>query len=214
MKKLAILLGIFGLSVIMLACQSDKETTTTQSSTVSSSSQTTATISDEHSITDFYNELVSYENRLDVIVTSMQLETRGYQKISPLLLEGEELTETITRDEILAVHYTEQPDRVYSNYFEQLITTLLVVTNIREMIEDQSAINLNEPFNPNDDSSITYEFIYSESGYILIDALYRTEHFYLKLGTNDDLLEYQELHYYYYSSMSIGSNDDLAMSFN
>ncbi|MCK4552021.1 MAG: hypothetical protein KAU02_03815, partial [Tenericutes bacterium] len=172
-----------------------------------------------YNIVDFYNEIVIYEERFEDIIGAIPMETNVFasQKISNLSLlsssSENENTTTITREEILSAYNKSSSDRVYEDYLEQLLTTQLFVVSIRELIDNQDNIRLFEPFHPNNDESITYEFVLSDEGYILIDALYDTQHHYLKIGLNSDKLEYQEFSYYY-SSQSLNPKDDLDINFN
>jgi hypothetical protein len=193
---------------LLVGCQ-DKTTTITSSTTSTSSTSTSLTSDTPYDISDFYDQLVIYQERMNTIITSRSFEPMAYE------FQGTSGDDTITiqRDEILASHYNSSFDMVYDDYFEQLNTTYEFVSSIKAMIEGHENIPLYEEFHPQDNPTNTFRFILSEEGYILIDALMGSNHSYLKIGLDDDLLVYHELHYYYASS-SLSIKENLNLEFN
>lgn len=206
MKKIEVFLLCF-LTVLFLFGCNDKTTTTISTSSITSSNQA-------YDISDFYDQLVIYQTRIDSIVNTRELEPLGYpMNPSEELSTSSDGTITIQRDDILTSHYNSSFDMVYDDYFEQLITTQDFVANIKTMIEGHDDIELYEEFHPTDNPNDTFRFVISEEGYILIDASINFSHSYLKIGLDDDLLVYHELHYSY-NSTSVSIKDSPELEFN
>ncbi|MGD9909427.1 MAG: hypothetical protein AB7U79_02340 [Candidatus Izemoplasmatales bacterium] len=211
MKKYIVTIFLILLTTTFIGCNQKEDTTTTQNEDSTTTSSNTSI-----SIQEFYEDIVVYESRLNEIVGSDPIEPRWAPKtshINPTLSNDvNDWIKTITREEILASHYNTHFDMVYDSYLEQLVTTQAFVSYIKELIEDQEDIPLFEPFHPLDQEDKTFTLILSEEGYILIDALVDTMHLYLKIGLNEDLLEYSELTYYY-AGNSLSPKDEIEMDF-
>lgn len=209
MKKVSICIFCFLFMFFLFGCN-NITTTISPSSTTTTSSTTTS----KYNMTDFYEKLVIYQERMNSIVNSRVLEPLAHKTLpfNPIVT-SDNGTITIYREDILASHYNSDFDMVYDDYFDQLITTQEFVSSIKTMIEGQENIQLYEEFHPNDSPSSTFRFIYSEEDYILIDSLIGMDHSYLKIGLDNDLLVYHELHYYY-ASNSLSIKDSINLEFN
>ena len=233
MKKIILLFVLILVGISFIGCNPEEETTTTNSTTDTTTQVTTTVnttvptsadlvtttedITQKYTISDFYSQLISCKEHIDNIIGEYVVEQSAIftQNIIELgyYMSDTEYTQTYTREQILEAHYNASFDLVYDDYLEQLINTELFISDVKSVIESDEEIQLFVPFHPNGDASITYEFIMSESGYILIDALYYTQHSYLKMGVMDDLLEYQEFHYFYETG-SMNPKDDIELVFN
>jgi hypothetical protein len=196
-----------------IACDSSSQTTNEPGDNI------TTDINDELQLTmeDFTNQFNDCKEKIDEILSGHELEEMSYsrEKMSSYIIKemSNDSTQEYTREEILNVHNDTDFDYVTDDYIEQLINTELFMADIQAVLESQENIQLFQPFHPGGDSSITYEFTMPEFGYILINARYNSSHVYLKMGLDNDLLDYQELHYNY-SSDSYSPKDDLELSFN
>jgi hypothetical protein len=217
MKKSFLVFVMLFIALSFLGCNSTEETTSQVTNQTGDITTTETNNNNQFTISDFYNQFSDYKEHIDSILSNHVVEQSASfrQNITELSLKemNNEYTETYTREEILDAHYNANFDLVNEDYIEQLINTELFMSDILELLENQEDIPLFEPFHPEGDTSVTYEFIIPEAGYILIDALYNNTHLYLKMGLNDDLLDYQELHYYY-SGDSLSPKDSIEMTFN
>lgn len=189
MKRIPLFAMIFLFFLVLLGCQ-----TTTPVTTVTTNPET------GYSIEDFYAEILQYETRISSIISDGEstesVVSKGRKD------SGNDSTQTITREQIQASHDNGNVDIVVDSYLDQMSTTLEWVTALREILESQEGLALEVPFHPENDPSVTYRLVLSEEGYALIDVLYGTQHMYLKLGMDGDLLDYQEFHYFYVSGTS------------
>lgn len=201
---------IFAFSLVLFGCNPGVTTTTTTTAATTSSSTEESPV---FSVADFYDDMIVYEERIEAIISAKEQEAESSDSQFRKKTQSEDGTETISREEILAAHYNGHLDPVMDSYLQQMSDTRMFVTEIRKLLEVQEGIALNEAFHPDGNSSVTFRFILSEEGYALIDALYGTEHLYLKIGLQDNLLEYQEFHYYF-SQESLSPKDDIEMLFN
>lgn len=152
-----------------------------------------------YSFEDFYQDFLIYEEHLDAIVDakdSLQ-ETKARSVSYRGTSSTDEWLETIQREDILASHYASNFDKVFDTYYEHLLSTRNLMQSIKTAISGNENIELNQAFVPLNLSDASFKFVKSSEGYILIDALMGIEHTFLKLSLNDDLLDYQEFHYYY-----------------
>jgi len=198
MKRYVFLLIIVLMSISLFGCNTD---TTTQADL-------------GYSIEDFYHDMVVYEERIGAIISAKQAETTSSitASMSKRKMSMDEWTETISKEDILASHFAGTMDPVYDSYFERLSATEIFVTRIKTLLEEQKGIAFNEAFHPAGDETITFRFVHSEDGFALIDSLEGTEHRYLKIGLQENLLEYQEFSYYLEESLS--PKEDVSLLFN
>jgi hypothetical protein len=221
-KKLLAFLFIVTMSVLLIGCNNQTTSITTSNlttETTSNGSTETTTIvppKEVFSIEDFYNQIVLYEQRFIDLIGENPTESIAERKsIFRPMTNGSvsQPTQTITREEILAVYHNASFNFVNDAYKESLSTTALFVSAVKELIEEQEGIALFEPFHPQGDPTQTYSFILSQEGYLLIHAWIDTVHLYLKLGLTENLLEYTEL-IYSYSGESLNPKDRLEQEFN
>jgi hypothetical protein len=167
-----------------------------------------------YTIEDFYDDLERYSERLDEIVSEGNIETKISNPTVSRLSDGiwDEYLTTITRDDILESHYNSNIDIVHDSYYENLLTTQSFVDTIKGIMNGED-IELNQDYFPSTIDDATFKFFMIDDNYILIDALFDTNHRYLKMGMNDDLLDYQEFLYYF--DLGDGShNDETTMNFS
>lgn len=217
MKKTVVIFVMLFLVASFIGCNSKEETTSQVTSQTDNITTAENLSNDQFSIGDFYNEFIIFKEHIDDIISEKHTEktvlSNGDVTAPTVALLSSEDYETYTREEILTAHNNTTFDLVQDDYIEQLTTTEAFMSDVLDLLENQEDIHLFEPFHPEGDTSKTYEFIMSESGYILIDALYDTVHLYLKMGLDNELLDYQEFHYYY-SGSSPSPKEGLEMTFN
>jgi hypothetical protein len=221
-KKLLAILFVVTMSVLLIGCNNQTTPTSTSNPTTETTSNVNTTISTTTSpkevftIEDFYNQIVLYEQHFIDLIDENATESKSVRKpIIPPMVDGSvsQETQTIPREEILAVYNNSSFNFVNEEYKESLSTTALFVSAVKELIEAHEGIELFEPFHPNGDLTKSYTFILSQEGYLLIHAWIDTVHLYLKLGLTANLLEYTEL-IYSYSGESLNPKDRLEQEFN
>lgn len=171
---------LFALAVLFIGCKNQNE-------------------DDILSFRQFYDDLLMYEEHLRGIIQESQTsETSHIQKRN--FSDSNDISEwlvTIQRTEALDIYNQSTMNQVHDRYYQYLLETESLVQTIKDAIEGHEDIALNEPFTPTTLENTTYTFMRSEEGYILIDAFVDSQHTFLKLGLNDDLLDYQQFTYYY-----------------
>jgi hypothetical protein len=152
-----------------------------------------------YSFEDFYQDFLIYEEHLNVIVEGKDIlqETKARRVSYRETSSTDEWLETIQREDILASHYASNFDKVFDTYYEHLLSTRNLMQSVKAAISGNEDIELNQAFVPLNISDASFTFVKSSEGYILIDALIGIEHTFLKLSLNENLLDYQEFHYYY-----------------
>ncbi len=217
MKKSFLVFTTFLLIVSFLGCNPKEDPTTQTTNQTNNTVTTESNNNNQFTIDDFYNQLISCKEHIDNILNN-QLEEQStssspnINKLAQTTITNNNI-KTTSREEILNVHNSMHLEQIHDDYIEHLTNTEMFMSDIQDLLESQEDIPLFEPFHPEGDTSITYEFIISEEGYILINARYNTVHLYLKIGLTNDLLDYQEFHYFY-SQDSLSPKDDLEMTFN
>lgn len=162
-------------------------------------------------IRELYDDLVVYQERL-VLLTHIEEEDLNNNYSISRLSDIE--YETITREDLLERYYSNERNTVEETYMEQLLTAKDFITTIKDNIANDLDQEIGVEFSPIDgDPNVTYKFLYGEEGYIVISVMYGIEHHYVKIGMNEDKLEYYEVHYSYLSKFDPLHDSEIMYSY-
>ncbi|QMS84698.1 hypothetical protein [Candidatus Xianfuyuplasma coldseepsis] len=150
-------------------------------------------------IGELYEDLERYEERLNTLVGDGDVEMHipdRYRMAYDIQFLSETTYEIYTRDQLIERLETYTPNQIEGQYLENLITTQLFVSTVKELIADDLDQEVGVEFHPDEDNEdLTYRFLLSDEGYVIIDAKNRFMKTFIKIGMQDDLLDYTELHY-------------------
>lgn len=179
LKHLIMFIGILLFAMFLVSCK-DK----------------TPEINNTQLLTEIYSDLLVYQERLEQLTIDVEpeLSTSTNQLLS---IDTYEYS-TYTRQQLLERYLESTNDLVDDVYLEQLLTTKDFVSQVREFIADDLDQEIGALFYPDPENlDMTYRFLLSSDGYIVIEAIYDINHTFLKIGMSDDQLEYYEIHYNY-----------------
>lgn len=183
LTRFAIIFGVIFMGVFLVSCKDKTPDDPIDNPIISN-----------QSLADIYSNLLIYQERLEQLTANAEPELSNSTNI---LLSTYEYA-TYTRQELLNTYLGTTHNLVEDHYMEQLLTTKDFVGQVRLLIADDLDQEIGVAFHPNPiDSSITFRFLLSNEGYIVIDATYGIQHTYVKIGMSFDKLEYYELHYNY-----------------
>jgi hypothetical protein len=152
---------------------------------------------DELSMADFYSNLTQYRDRMIRLIGEEDVELSTLAMTSAIELDMSELT-TYRRDDVLQLYEQTYYNHLERDYLENLATTREWMDEIVAIAGNHQNIVLGEPYAPDaSNPELTYRFMMSDAVNIIIDKRDGQSFSYIKMGVDQELLSYNEIHYMY-----------------
>lgn len=151
----------------------------------------------EFTMTDFYQNLTEIRERMDEILEA-DIEERANSSFSSATPLDNPLLTTHRRDDLLAIYEHSEYDLVEGDYLENLETTRMWMDEIVAVIDAQDIIVLGEDVSPDPTNpELRYRFTMASETFLVVDKRDGHTFSYIKVGLDEDLLKYDEIHYIY-----------------
>jgi hypothetical protein len=152
---------------------------------------------DEFSMADFYSNLTQYRDRMIRLIGEEDVDLSTLAMTSAIELDMSLLT-TYRRDDVLQQYEQTYYDHLERDYLDNLSTTREWMDEIVAIVDNHQNIVLGEPYSPDaSNPDLTYRFMMSDAVNIIIDKRDGQSFSYIKMGVDQELLSYNEIHYRY-----------------
>jgi hypothetical protein len=151
----------------------------------------------EFTMADFYQNLTEIRDRMDEILETNleELSKTSFSTVTPF---DNPLLRTHRRDDVLAIYEQSKYDLVEGDYLENLETTRMWMDEIVAVIDAHDEIVLGEAYSPDPSNpELRYRFTMSEASFLVVDKRDGHAFSYIKMGLDEDMLKYDEIHYIY-----------------
>ncbi len=182
MKKLLLFTTLLLSTITLLGCEDSKEDQKEDPKI--------------YTLTDVYESLELYSDHLEQLTeTQTELNEKGNTHINMSFMNDDVYT-TYTRAFLIdnLIPYEQSPWE--GEYMLFLTNAKRTLDKVRDNIADDLDKDVGESFQPNPEMDfITYRFLFTQEGYLLIDISIRGRLSMLKIGIHDNLIEINELGY-------------------